>query len=89
MLNSLHVLVKKLNCVEKVCYSSALSENKDLATMHEKRLAVLREEMLSQIDDVTECMKETFAGLEYSVFVSCVFNERFMNKKQKNNFRKH
>ncbi|GFH57354.1 hypothetical protein CTEN210_13830 [Chaetoceros tenuissimus] len=73
---------QELNCFNELLFSGNRNENKDIIAMYKKRLRILRRVISTKLEEVSESVKEMFAGLEFSVYVACIFNERFMNKGQ-------
>jgi hypothetical protein len=69
-----------LSCFQDLLYSGDVNECKDVPTMHKKRLGIIRNALFSKKNEASNNIKEIFAGLEFSVYVACIFNERFMNK---------
>lgn len=73
---------QELNCFNELLFSGNRNENKDIIAMYKKRLRILRRVISTKLEEVSESVKEMFAGLEFSVYVACIFNKRFMNKGQ-------
>ena len=68
-----------LGCHSELLFHGDLHEDKDISTKNRKRLSILKEAAEKQVF-LPDNVRSELAGLEYSVYVSCIFNERFMNK---------
>lgn len=78
-------LASLLQCKDDILFTGRVDENKDMSVMHRKRLKILKEALAFEEDSQSTGLDEVrrkLAGLEYCVFVACVFNEWFMNKTQ-------